>query len=137
MQTRSNLVKTQYNREEHPCNYEVNDKPSLTIPDQTMSIRTIIERYTRGLPISASQNIPMFQDGEEFNPMPDSERLDLHDRMEFAQQARQELEEIKEKLNTKKYPKKTQGVEGTVVPPTLPEKGAEGTEAQKIDVENV
>lgn len=115
MQTKPFLVKTQYNREEHPCNYEENNKPSLTIPDQTLTIRQIIDRYTRGLPISTSMQNPIFQEDEVFNDVPDVNRLDLHDRMEFANNARQELEDIKNKLNAKKYPKKT-------VPPA----GAEG-----------
>lgn len=122
------VVKTQYNRELHPCNYEINEKPSLTIPDQTMSIRTIIDRYTRGLPVNGQMFQPTFQEGEEFDPMPDNERLDLHDRMELAQNARQELDEIKEKLNNKK-------AKSSVEPKVLPEVEPKPTQAEPEAVE--
>ncbi|AXH77364.1 MAG: hypothetical protein [Microviridae sp.] len=124
------LVKTRYNRELHPCNYEVNDQPSETVPDQTMSIRTILDRYARGLP-TAGQSEALWQDDDEYNDLPDHRTLDLSERQELAIQAKQELEELKKVINSKKYPKKTQGVQGTVVPATLPEKGADGTEAEK------
>lgn len=94
------LVKTYFNREEHPCNYEVNDLPSLTVPDQTMSIRTLLERYARGLPLDGLMNNPEYQEGEEYDDMPDPRTLDLSERQEFAEQVRQELAELKSKANS-------------------------------------
>lgn len=142
MQTKPYLVKTQYNREEHPCNYEINNEPSQTVPDQTMSIRTLIERYAQGLPIGGSMFPQTFQDDEEYNDIPDPERMDLHDRMEFAQNAAQELETIKDIINKKQYPKKTRPVgdepdKGSEATDSPSDKTADGTEAQKPDVENV
>jgi len=124
------LVKTRYNREQHPCNYEVNFEPSQTVPDQTMSIRTILDRYSRGLPIGGQME-SLWQEDDEYNDMPDPRTLDLSERQELAQQAAEELAAIKKTINSKKYPKKTSGVQGDEIPATLPEKGAEGTEAQK------
>ena len=40
-------IKTSMNAREFEKNYERNSKPSLTIPDQTMSIRTILERHAK------------------------------------------------------------------------------------------
>ena len=48
--------------------------PSMTIPDQTMSLRQILDRYARGLPI-AGVKVPQFDDGEI--EMPDPRTLDL------------------------------------------------------------
>jgi hypothetical protein len=94
------LVKTYFNREEHPCNHEVNDLPSETIPDQTMSIRTILDRYSRGLPIDGQLN-GTYQEDDDYNDMPDPRTLDLAERQEMAESAKQELEQIKTLLKSK------------------------------------
>jgi len=94
---------------------EVNNLPSMTIPDQTMSVRTIVDRYTRGLPVTGFTPI---YDGEDFY-MPDPRTLDLVDRAELAEKTKQEVESIKSRQW-----KKPQDVENTV-------------ENLKNDVENV
>ena len=93
---------------------EVNQLPSMTIPDQTMSIRTIVDRYSRGLPVSAFT--PVYE-GEEI--IPDPKTLDLTERYELAEKIKQEVESIKSRQW-----KKPQDVENTV-------------ENLKTDVENV
>ncbi len=72
--------------------YETNSYPSMTIPDQTMSIRTILERHSRGLPIDGIK-VPIW-DGEE-NDLPDWRTLDLADRQELAHLYQQEIKDIK------------------------------------------
>jgi len=84
---------------------EVNTLPSMTIPDQTMSIRTIVDRYTRGLPITGFT--PIYE-GEDFY-MPDPKTLDLVDRAELLESAKQEVESLKSRQW-----KETQDVENTV-----------------------
>jgi len=95
------LVKTWMNAKQHPKNYEVNTDPSETIPDQTMSIRTLLDRYARGLPIGGSKQ-PIWQDDDEYNDLPDPRTLDLAERQELAELAKSELRTLKSK-----YPKKT------------------------------
>lgn len=119
------LVKTWMNAKLHPKNYEVNNEPSQTVPDQTMSIRTLLDRYARGLPIGGLKEA-IWQDDDEYNDLPDPRSLDLAERQELAEIAKQELSNFK-----KQYPKKTQGVQGAVAPATLSEKTADGTEAHK------
>lgn len=119
------LVKTWMNAQHHPKNYEVNNEPSETIPDQTMSIRTLLDRYARGLPIGGVKE-SLWQEDDEFNDLPDPRTLDLAERQEMAELAKSELSTLKQK-----YPKKTQGAQGTVVPATPSGKTADGTEAQK------
>lgn len=104
------MIKTYLNRDKHPRNYEINEFPSETIPDQTLSIRTILERYARGFPIGGSKEA-LWQEDDEFNDLPDPRRLDLAERQELAEMAKLELQSIKSN-----YPKKT-------VPPF---RGAEG-----------
>lgn len=68
---------------------ETNDQPSLTIPDQTMSLRTIIERYVRGIPPD-NVKIPSWDsDDVDFDDyMPDPNTLDLAERQALAEQAK-------------------------------------------------
>lgn len=66
--------------------------PSLTVPDQTMSLRTIIERHSRGLPVVGVPHDPIFQ-GEDGNGV-DWRTLDISERALIADEKRAELELI-------------------------------------------
>jgi hypothetical protein len=68
----------------------------MTIPDQTMSIRTILERHSRGLPIDGIK-VPIYE-GEE-NDLPDWRRLDLAERQELAHLYTNEIKDIKTRYN--------------------------------------
>ncbi len=98
-------VKNSLNYQQFDKDHEVNTLPSLTIPDQNMSIREIIERHTRGLPINAFT--PVYE-GEDYD-LPDPKTLDLTERQELAEKIKQEVESIK----SREW-KKTQDVENTV-----------------------
>lgn len=69
---------------------ETSNLPSLTIPDQTMTIRELIERHVRGLPLDEGK-IPIYN-GEE-DDLPDLRTLDLS---EIAQLKQSNQEYIKE-----------------------------------------
>lgn len=98
-------VKNSLNYEYQDQLGEVNTLPSMTIPDQTMSIRTIVDRYAKGLPVTAFT--PIYE-GEDFY-MPDPKTLDLVDKAELLESAKQEVASIKSRQW-----KETQDVENTV-----------------------
>lgn len=98
-------VKNSLNYEYQDQKGEVNTLPSMTIPDQTMSIRTIVDRYAKGLPVSAFT--PIYE-GEDFY-MPDPKTLDLVDRADLLENVKQEVESLKSRQW-----KETQDVENTV-----------------------
>lgn len=55
---------------------EVNTQPSQTIPDQTMSIPEILQRYARGLPITKGK-VPIYTgEDDPFNGI-DPKKLDI------------------------------------------------------------
>lgn len=87
-------IKTTMNSHEFQSQYEKNYSPSLTIPDQTLSIRQILERHSRGLPIEGWRE-PIW-DGED-NDLPDIRTLDLAERQELAHLYKQELENYNKK----------------------------------------
>lgn len=82
-----------------PAKGEVNLQPSLTVPDQTMSIQELMSRHVRGLSLGGT-NVPIYE-GEE-DDFPDLSRMDKIDRIEALRDAQKELMEIKEQLNQKK-----------------------------------
>ena len=90
------MIKHSMNAHTFEKMYEINNKPSMTIPDQTMSIRTILERHSRGLPIDGMK-IPIY-DGEE-NDLPDWRRLDLAERQELAHLYSNEIKDIKNRYS--------------------------------------
>lgn len=91
-------VKTPYNAHEFAKNHETNTMPSKTIPDQTMSIREIMTRFTRGLPIDG-EKVPIYEE-EDF--LPDLRGLDLAERQELKEIYQAELDEIRERAKLKK-----------------------------------
>lgn len=79
-----------------PYNYtgpqkEVNDRPSETVPDQSMSLQEILQRYSQGLPLTADGRIPVWH-GED-NDLPDWNSLDLAEREELLHLARERRKE--------------------------------------------
>lgn len=84
-------VKNSLNANEFEKNYKVFTQPSMTVPDQCMSIKTILERYSRGLPVGG--RLDEYYDEEDTLPNPLT--LDLAERQELAYQYEQEINEIK------------------------------------------
>lgn len=85
----------------HPLNYsqigykgQVFTQPSQTVPDQSLSIREILDRFARGLPIDG-ERVPVYDDSED--ALPDPSHLDLAERQELAEDYRREIASIKER----------------------------------------
>jgi len=75
---------------------QVNKQKSLTVPDQAMSIKTILDRFARGLPVE--QFKPIYEENidEDSDYIPDPRTMDLADRQEFKEQILQEFETIRQ-----------------------------------------
>lgn len=76
------------------------DPVGQTIPDQSMSLRTIIDRYSRGLPVNGSVNTPQYsgEDVDGVQPM----LLDLAERQEYYSHKEAELVQLKASLQEAK-----------------------------------
>lgn len=70
---------------------EVNTLPSLTIPDEVMSMREILIRHSRGLPIAAGK-VPIYE-GDD-SDLPDPRTMDLADRQLLKESLQAELREL-------------------------------------------
>jgi len=87
-------IRNQYNGKTFPSDGEKNFGPSQTVPDQTMSIKEILDRYARGLPMDGKVPIYEGEDGDGIDPR----RLDLSERAELKAQYTQELAELQGQL---------------------------------------
>ncbi len=92
-------LKNTGNAQDFPYKGEVNNQPSETVPDQTMSMREILIRYAKGQPIDGTKT-PLWEEGEGYAK--DPETLDLVEREELATQAREELQQINERIKQSK-----------------------------------
>lgn len=93
-------VKNSLNASTFPKKYEVNDLASETVPDQTMSMREILTRYSRGLPLGG-ERVPLYSEDPE-NDMPDMQHLDLAEQQEIIEQHKDELRNLSHKINEDK-----------------------------------
>lgn len=105
-------IKTPLNATEFPILGEKHFTPSQTVPDQTMSMRELLDRYARGLPLAGAKE-PMYY-GEE--DLPDLHRLDLAEIQELKEANKQRIADqqadLQRQANAKKHPKKTASPEG-------------------------
>lgn len=74
-----------------PPKGEINTSPSETIPDQAMSLKTLLERHTRGMPLPNNQ-MNLF---DEDYDLPDMKTLDLVDQDEIMRFNREKIEGLK------------------------------------------
>lgn len=99
--------KNHHNAHQFDSRIEIIDKknPSLTVPNQSMTINEIYSRYASGRSLSGVQNPPFDDDGSgkielTFDDyMPDLNTLDLADRQAIMEDAKQQLDEVKKRLN--------------------------------------
>lgn len=90
--------KNAYNNLDHGDGYEINTLPTLTVPDQSMTINELLKRFSSGLSYDG-QKVPIYN-GDEFD-MPDMAHLDLAEREEVLIKAKAEIESLKLSINKK------------------------------------
>lgn len=77
--------------------------PSLTVPNQSMPIREIVQRYAQGLPVSVNRNKMVFTEDEVANQ---HETMDIEEMTEImlrGHEAKQEIERIRQEAKNKKF----------------------------------
>lgn len=92
------VFRTQFNEAPYEDG-EKNDLPSLTIPDQSLSVSQIMARYAQGLPLDGVK-VPVY-DGDDDVDLPDPRRLDLAERQELAENVSRELSDLVDKRKRK------------------------------------
>lgn len=91
-QKQSKMSKNQLRNQANfqPVLYKVNDTRSMTIPEMTMTVKEILERFSKGLPFKTGQEkVPIYHGDKEFFPDPGS--LDLVDRQIMREYAIEQI----------------------------------------------
>jgi len=85
---------------------EFNSKPSLTVPNQVISIPEMIQRYAKGLPLGGSK-VPIFEDeNEDILNGVNWKTLDISEQYEVLKQAKREYDDINQRVkNSRQKPK--------------------------------
>lgn len=95
-----------YNHQEEY--YQVITDKSQTVPDQTMSIKTIMERYAKGLPIANALS-PIYEDDDTPSSGINPRTLDLVDIQEMRINNAERIEYLEETIKrSRKQPKNSE-----------------------------
>lgn len=79
-------------RRDHSKDGEVNTLPSMTRPDESMSIIEIVNRFAKGLPLGGQKN-PVYN-GED-SGIPDNwDKMDLSEQMAFKEEHLAKIAEL-------------------------------------------
>jgi len=89
---------TIFNRHLFPHTGEVNNMPSRTIPDQTLSMQEILTRYARGLPLTNGKQ-PIYNGDED---LPDLKTMDLAEIQEYKENIQSQIKEYTNAYNAHK-----------------------------------
>lgn len=92
-------IKTSLNARYYPKNYEVRTQPSKTLPDQSMPLKTILERFAKGLPLSAGIQEPIWDEDPQ-NEGIDLRKLDLAEKEALLDQTKEFINTTRKKLAT-------------------------------------
>lgn len=83
---------TPYNYNYQEQQYEKNTLPSETIPDETMTVREIFQRYANGQPLGGNGRTPMSDELKAALPL-NWDTMDISERYDFAEKHKLKLTE--------------------------------------------
>lgn len=80
---------------------EENTLPSCTIPDDSLTIKDILYRFTKGMPLDLPYRAAMYDDADDDEVHPSNMRnLDLVDMLEMSENASKTINDYKTSSNT-------------------------------------
>lgn len=93
--------KTHSNASNFPDNGEINTEPSMTIPDQSLSVQELVYRYTHGMELGGGR-VGVWEEDEEIQFPANWDKLDLSEKHDFFEEKRLELEDLNKKVVAKR-----------------------------------
>lgn len=100
------MVWSSLNAWARPKNYKKNTKPSQTVPDQSLTIKELIDKHSRGINLGA-QLTPMYQDDYPSQGL-DIRKLDLVEVQELKLKVKQDIEDLQKAAQAEIKLKKAQ-----------------------------
>lgn len=86
-------------RKRKPVDYKILRK-SMTVPDQSMSIREIVKRFVRGIPVDIVQRHPVYLDQSDHD-LEKLSRMEFGEKAELASQLGDHAAELQREHNDK------------------------------------
>lgn len=91
------MMKTNYQRP--PVNYKKRRK-SMTIPDQSLTIQQIMDRFVQGIPVNVSKNDGVYLDQDDYD-LEKMSRMNFADKSAMSDELRAQAKAQKETLIAK------------------------------------
>jgi len=91
------IVKNSLNARHFPTHKEINNLPSMTIPDQSLKIKEILVRYAQGLPMHSNHQTPIYN-GEGY--LPDFKTMDISEIADMREFMKHKISAARERLYT-------------------------------------
>lgn len=103
-------VSIRYNTRQSRKNYAgtIFKAPTLTLPNQAMTINEILNRFTRGQSFPSNQN-PVYNDNEELIPF---QKMDKFEKLDAIKNLQSYIEENKKNIVPPQNGQATQATEG-------------------------
>lgn len=92
------IIRTPYNAYTLPVYHEKITGPSNTVPDQSLTIKQILDRYARGMSLDPNIKVYEYSSTEENPELPDWKKLDLSEQQQYLEAARQNVRDIEQQL---------------------------------------
>lgn len=93
---------------------EVNNSPSMTEPDQCMSIKQIIERFAKGVSLTVNQYEPIYREED----LPAFEMMSFDELASYRQYLSEERYRLEDELRERRRKEKEKVNFETSAPPT-------------------
>lgn len=81
------------------ANLERGSGKSTAIPDQSLSVKQLIDRYAKGLPLGGAK-MPVYDGDEDFYPDPQS--MDISERIIFLEERQAELDKLQKDIKARR-----------------------------------
>lgn len=105
---------------------ETNSLPSQTVPEMTMSLKKLLERYTRGGQVATFT--PVYTGSGEFDDNPEFEKMDAVEKLQMAKSIKDSIKAYQDRPPLKTEPKEAKKPEDELANP--PEQEPEGDQKQ-------
>lgn len=87
--------------------YDLSKEPSLTVPDQAMTVQEILERYTRGGEVRVLKPQYLEDESTDVGAMvPDLSKMDKLDKIDMAREVGEYIGDIQKAVKKRKSQKK-------------------------------
>lgn len=94
-------------------------RKNRTIPDQSMSIKQIVEKYVRGIPVDVVKRQPVYIDQSQHD-LEALSRMDFAEKAELAEQMRGEAQAMESQLNERERTRRANEQQARTTPAQAP-----------------